>query len=193
MPHVFPSRPENTSSVTDKIWDPPMDVRRRQFLTSPGESLLLPLQALAIADRLSKWTRYSRLPKSFIISSPLLAVPIAQREPGKLWPADTEPSAFWHPILWLPERLVAPFDGERTDVWAVRVALEVAITGLHEVRHRNLAEHPCHDRTRLQRPRHHSTSHQTAPQCAEGVPCIEFPPITDRTAGPTGSLARCVG
>ncbi|QNE48698.1 hypothetical protein F1C58_16705 (plasmid) [Glaciihabitans sp. INWT7] len=110
-----------------------MEIRRRQFLTSPGESLLLPMQAMAIADRLSRWTRYSNLPKEVIVSSPLLAIPLSKREPGQRWPAIAEPSAFWHPQLWLPERLTAPETGERTDVWAVRVALELTITGLYDV------------------------------------------------------------
>ena len=59
-----------------------MEIRRRRFLTSPGESLLLPLQAMAIADRLSRWTKYSRLPKDAIVSSALLTVPLVRREPG---------------------------------------------------------------------------------------------------------------
>jgi hypothetical protein len=110
-----------------------MDIRRRQFLTSPGESLLLPMQAMAIADRLSRWTSYTQLPKNVIISSPLLAVPLAKRELGKHWAAVTEPSSFWHPLFWLPERLAAPAAGERIDVWAVRIALELTITGLYDV------------------------------------------------------------
>lgn len=110
-----------------------MEIRRRQFLTQPGESLLLPLQAMAIAERLSRWTAYSNLPKDAIVSSPLLAIPLTVRDAEVHWPADTEPSAFWHPLMWLPERLAEPADDERTDVWAVRVALEMTVSGLYDV------------------------------------------------------------
>lgn len=110
-----------------------MEFRRRQFLTSPGESLLLPLQAMNIADRLSRWTKYSILPKEAIISSPLVAVPLATRAPGSRWPATTEAAAFWHPLLWLPPRLAAPAEGELINVWAVRIALELTVTGLYDV------------------------------------------------------------
>jgi hypothetical protein len=110
-----------------------MEFRRRQFLTSPGESLLLPLQAMNIADRLSRWAKYSRLPKEAIVSSPLVAVPLATRVPGSRWADATDPAAFWHPLLWLPPRLAAPAAGERIDVWAVRIALEVTMTGLYDV------------------------------------------------------------
>ena len=110
-----------------------MDIRRRQYLTSPGESLLLPMQAMAIADRLSRWTRYSNLPRETVVSSPLVAVPLAKREPGTRWPAMAEPASFWHPNLWLPDRLATPADGERTDVWAVRIALELTVSGLYDV------------------------------------------------------------
>ena len=110
-----------------------MEIRRRQFLTSPGESLLLPLQAMAIADRLNRWNHYTNLAKDVVVSSPLLAVPLARRAPGTRWAADAEPAAFWHPNFWLPERLSAPVGDERIDVWAIRVALELTITGLYDV------------------------------------------------------------
>jgi hypothetical protein len=129
----FIRRPENRSEPKIKVWVSPMESRRREFLTSPGESLLLPLQAMDIADRLSRWTRYSNLPKESVVSSPLVAVPLSTRDAGSRFPAETEPSAFWHPQLWLPERLAFPADDERIDVWAIRVALELTITGLYDV------------------------------------------------------------
>jgi hypothetical protein len=110
-----------------------MDLRRRQFLTSPGETLLLPLQAWTIAERLKLTRDYTNLPKESLVSSPLVVVPIPKRPAGQQWPVDTEPAAFWHPLLWLPERLREPQADEPTDVWAVRVALELTVTGLYDM------------------------------------------------------------
>jgi hypothetical protein len=110
-----------------------MEFRRRQFLTEPGESLLLPLRAMEIVERLFTITRESGLSKEQIVTSSLVSIPLFRRNAGQRWSPETEPSLFWHPLLWLPERLAYPNAGVRADVWAISVALEMTVAGLYDV------------------------------------------------------------
>ena len=98
-----------------------MEYRRRQFLTRQGESLLLPLQAMDIVERLTALTRSSGLDNGAIVSSTLVAIPLALRDPGSRWPANIEPQLLWNPLFWLPERLAYPADGVSNDTWAISV------------------------------------------------------------------------
>ena len=98
-----------------------MEYRRRQFLTRPGESLLLPLQAMDIVEPLTALTRSSGLDNASIVSSPLVAVPLARRDPASRWPANIEVQLLWKPLFWLPERLAYPADHVSNDTWAISV------------------------------------------------------------------------
>ncbi|KQO98660.1 hypothetical protein [Leifsonia sp. Leaf264] len=109
-----------------------METRRRQYLTNPGESLVLPLVAHDVIDRRIEWAATVGTPGIDIVTSALVSIPIPLRAPGAKHHPDTNAAAFWHPILWLGDHLAHPIPGEPLDVWAVRVALELTYTGAYD-------------------------------------------------------------
>lgn len=118
--------------------------RRRSFLLEPGESLLLARTGVEVALRFGAWERFTRLPASTIVSNPVVATPLidypAQDHPARAWQG-VNPAALWHPLFWLPDRLSGRYqiqgsDGavtmEGADTWAVRVCLELSMSGLYD-------------------------------------------------------------
>lgn len=120
-----------------------MENRRRAFLTEPGDALVLARTALSIVERYSAFTSESGLDGQYVVSTPLVAVPmpIASKAAGpRGWSPDLNPALFWHPLFWLPPRVALRYrfdsesdvpDIETESEWAVRVALEVTLSELY--------------------------------------------------------------
>ena len=121
------------------------EIRRRAFILEPGESLLLAESSLDVALRYGMWERFTQLPSEVIVSNPITATPLidypAQGHPAQVWP-QVNPASLWHPLMWLPERLAGRYqledaDGyvstEDDDTWAVRVCLELTLSGMYNV------------------------------------------------------------
>lgn len=116
----------------------------RQFLTSPGDTLLLTPTAFEAEDRRIQFEEATGLGAYDTVASLLCAVPIPiypqtpegerHRFPG------VPPTMMWHPLFWLPLRVGALVrlknaDGttyqEDPDVHAARVAMELMMSGLY--------------------------------------------------------------
>ena len=120
------------------------DLRRREFITEPGESMLLARSSLEVALRYGMWQRFTQLPAEAIISNPIAATPLVQYpangHPAQVW-QQVNPACLWHPLMWLPDRLSGRYqiqqpDGtitrEDDDTWAVRVCLELSASGMYD-------------------------------------------------------------
>ena len=118
---------------------------RRPFLTQPGEPLLVAPGPVAAALRFDSWLEFSGCTEQESLLSPMSAVPLPiypeQWAPGfRRWEG-TRPSAMWHPLMWLPDRVAARYSltdsagravVESDDLWAVRVGYELTATGLYD-------------------------------------------------------------
>ncbi|QOD05882.1 hypothetical protein [Pseudarthrobacter sp. BIM B-2242] len=122
-----------------------MELRRRPFLTDPGETLLLSESALDSALRLADWREATGLDLNRIVLDGLTAVPLPlymATPPGPRQFSEVTPSMLWHPLFWLPPRLANRYAGlptgeggapevESNELWSIRVGLELAISGLY--------------------------------------------------------------
>ena len=116
-----------------------MEPRRRAHLTSPGEPLILTRDAAAHAARFQAFIEETALGDNQVLSTVIVSIPlpVARRSAGpRGWPVSMDPSALWHPLFWLPERLAHRYRDEtfvETDnEWSVRVAMESTIAGLYD-------------------------------------------------------------
>lgn len=129
----------------------PEDARRRPLLIEPGEPLLLSRNALDVLVRRTGWIEATGIDEAHTFSTPALCIPLPLYEAN--WPerglrrwAGTRASAMWHPLMWLPRSLshrgtirTVEEDGttietvEPLDVWALRVALELFVSGMYDI------------------------------------------------------------
>ena len=120
------------------------ELRRRAFILEPGESLLLASSSIEVALRFGMWERFSQLPVTAVVSNPVVATPLVEYpehgHPARVW-QQVNPAALWHPLFWLPDRVSGRYqiqaeDGtvsvEDDDTWAVRVCLELSMSGLYD-------------------------------------------------------------
>lgn len=126
--------------------------KRRQFLTEPGEQLLLCQSAVQMAVRYTEWLEFTGVAAvpDAVVSDPVVAIPLPVYEADwperglRRWPG-TRPEAMWHPLMWLPRRLSGryelagtqnpPAELESDQLWAVRVCLELTASGLYDPDH----------------------------------------------------------
>jgi hypothetical protein len=122
-----------------------MELRRRTFLTDPGETLLLSESALDSALRLADWREATGLNMDRIVLDGLTAVPLPlymATPPGPRQFSEVSPGMMWHPLFWLPPRLSNRYAGlptgengapeiESNELWSIRIGLELAISGLY--------------------------------------------------------------
>ena len=120
-----------------------MEPRRRLFLAEPGESLILANSAITIAERHGEFAVLTGLSLDNIAVSPLVSIPmpIQSKSAGpRGWQSNAEPSAFWNPLFWLPQRVARRYrfddNAEGSDIeteseWLVRVSLELTISELY--------------------------------------------------------------
>lgn len=123
-----------------------MTFRRRQYMTEPGEALILPHRSLDIVTRYATFVEDTGLSGDDVCSLPLVAIPVpvhrtARLSSGRAWPSRVSAAMMWHPLMWLPERVsqryrIATPDGgvliETEEEWMVRVALEMMASGLYD-------------------------------------------------------------
>ena len=120
-------------------------VRRRHWLTEPGEPLLAPNEPLTIVGRFLEFTRTTGISPAALSMSRVGAVPVpAPDSPGG------GPRAFhglsadhlWHPLFWLPEHLTrrvmiqesdTSARSETDDEWVARVLLVLELAGVYDV------------------------------------------------------------
>jgi len=128
------------------------DVQRRPFLSAPGERLLMTNDPVTYIERFEEFAIVSGIPEERILAMPLIAtplpVPIKAPAGGLARWTMANPSFFWHPLMWLPERLalraqyrtVDPRSGgtsidyevEPDDTWAIRVVTALSGAGLYD-------------------------------------------------------------
>jgi hypothetical protein len=126
-----------------------VDLIKRPLFTDPGESLLLPSPPLQAAQRWAEFQNAFGLATTEAVLSPLISIPLPMYP--REWPAGrrrwagTPPTAMWHPLMWLPDRLASravletdPGTGEPTEVenralWSVRVMLELTFAGFYDI------------------------------------------------------------
>lgn len=118
---------------------------RRHLLPEARESLLLCMVALDVPFRFEEFAGVTGLADHAIYSSPLLSVPIPRYydipEGQRRWKG-VNPAVLWHPLFWLPPRVADRYEltGENEDeteledddTWALRVALEMTLSGLYD-------------------------------------------------------------
>lgn len=121
-----------------------MDIKRRNLLTEPGDTLLLAKSSLEALSRFSEWSEATGMSSDTFTANTLCAVPIPlypQPEPGVRRFRDVNPEVMWHPLFWLPARVggqyrIAGLDGEMEleseSVRSARIALELGASGLYD-------------------------------------------------------------
>lgn len=118
------------------------EIRRRPYMTDPGESLFLAQSPILTALRFGSFVRDTGIPGNDVLTSALCAVPLPNyRDFGTLrrWEG-TRVEMMWHPLMWLPPSLARPQvkrDGDNEyhepfDLWVVRLCIEMETAGLYE-------------------------------------------------------------
>jgi hypothetical protein len=152
MPQQTPDDDDAMVAALDTLFSLD-DAKRRPYLTLPGESLLLTAHARDLVTRAEKFMIDGGLDAEHVYSGAIVSVPLPRPildagEPDEsgetesviVWPG-TVPTMLWHPLAWLPEHIAFPMtlqaDGEDEfeedeDSWAMRVALEMTMTGLYD-------------------------------------------------------------
>jgi len=113
---------------------------RRQFLLEEGEQILVTRDALVSAERLIEFINETGMQPEDIVTDPVVAFPVPVHARGKRFD-NVEPEALWNPLFWLPEDIALRIRIRETDSseprpetdaeWAIRIALEVADSGLY--------------------------------------------------------------
>jgi len=138
------------------------EFKRRACVSQPGDPLLLPLTARASdhqpGDMATQTVRRhmtwidaavgpgasedpANLARFLRLATVLVPLPIYTDSPGRQF-AHVAPEMLWHPLFWLPSRCAGRYqlmsvDGEDLgpedeDAWAVRVVLEMSVSGLYD-------------------------------------------------------------
>lgn len=113
---------------------------RRPFLAEPDNALVLPTSPAALAHNYSAFLDVTGLTAADVVATPLVLIPLPQvnRAAGpRGWPATLNPAIAWHPLFWLPDRVAFRYRFDADEIesdqeWAVRVALEVSVSGLYD-------------------------------------------------------------
>lgn len=113
---------------------------RRHFLLREGEQILVTPDALDSAERLADFVHETGIAPEDIVTDPVVALPLPIHARGKRFD-DIEPDALWNPLFWLPEDIALRIRIRENDTseprpetdaeWAIRIALEVAGSGLY--------------------------------------------------------------
>lgn len=122
-----------------------MELKRRQLLTEPGDTLLLSKSSLESFSRFAVWQEATGMRPEDFSSNALCAVPIPYYRPtapGQRRFANVNPTALWHPLFWLPERLAGEYrlatgpngemEPESPAVHSARIAMELTNSGLYD-------------------------------------------------------------
>lgn len=114
---------------------------RRTFLLESGEQLLVTRDALIAAERLTDFVTESGIAPELTVADPVTAVPLPVHTRGQRFD-DVNPTALWNPLFWLPESLALRVRIRENDTaeprpetdaeWAIRIALELASSGLYD-------------------------------------------------------------
>lgn len=121
--------------------------RRRRFLTYPGESLLVPLNAADFVARFPEFEEITGLDTTDIYLPSITSIPLPMYKDGYGKNHNRLPNVrtdfMWHPFVWLPADIVGRYsitqaDGEPPivepdDVWALRMGLLMQNTGLYDI------------------------------------------------------------
>jgi len=114
---------------------------RRHFVLGPGEQLLISRDALVSVERLVSFCEQTGLSPEVVVSDPLVALPLP------IYARDTrfsgvKPEALWHPLFWLPADVALRLRIRESDSseprpeseteWALRIAIELSHSGLHD-------------------------------------------------------------
>ena len=119
---------------------------RRHMLTEPGDTLLPAASAIDNAYRFTDWVEATGMDASRIVVGGLCSVPLpiyVDEPAGPRQFSEIAPGMMWHPLFWLPPRLAKRYVGlptgpdgapedESDDIWSVRVALELSVSGLYD-------------------------------------------------------------
>lgn len=113
---------------------------RRKFLLDADEQLLITRDALVSAERLTDFVNETGIAPEDIVADPVTALPLPIHARGKRFDS-VEPEALWNPLFWLPEDIALRIRIRENDTseprpetdpeWAIRVALEIAESGLY--------------------------------------------------------------
>lgn len=128
----------------DQIEQP---ARRRQYLTTPGEGMILSPDLNVFSERFNQFIEDADLGSDDLVSSPVVAFPIPQATRGTdgallRWDG-INPAMMWHPLFWLPAEVAlrvqirdtehGEYRVESNDEWLLRVAVQVTAAGLFDV------------------------------------------------------------
>lgn len=123
-----------------------MEIKRRNLLTEPGDTLLLSKSSLEALTRFSSWIEATGMSSSEFTANTLCAVPLPLYpvpEPGKRRFRNVKPEVMWHPLFWLPTRVggqyrlasattEGEFEPESESVRSARIAMELTASGLFD-------------------------------------------------------------
>jgi len=107
------------------------------------ESLLVTAHVSDTFRRCQQYALDTGIPAERLFSDPIVSIPlpIYEEADDRVVFGSTRPEAFWHPLAWLPEAQAMPAtwldeDGEPESEsdreWAMRLALELAASGLYD-------------------------------------------------------------
>ena len=120
-------------------------IRRRSYMTEPGEPLEVASSVLRSAVRYRVFATDTGIDPAWIRPNPLCCVPLPTYPDA--WPAGRRrwprlrPSMLWHPLLWMPDRLATRYtlvdesdicSTEPDDIWCLRVCLELQAAGIYD-------------------------------------------------------------
>lgn len=121
---------------------------RRRSPLDEGTSLLLAASPIERRKEVADFMDFTGIGRDGVLVSPLVSIPLpmynfAVRHPGsRRWPG-TKAESMWHPLMWLPQRLAGRFTypdpetgqpvRESDALWAIRVALELSLSGIYDV------------------------------------------------------------
>lgn len=125
---------------------PEPEFRRREWMTEPGEPLLLSRDPIESVIRFGQFSEQTGIDTDSVYAGRLVAIPLPiypeTWAPGTRRWGGTKAQMMWHPIMWLPTytttRQNLPSDRaegtspETDDEWAIRVALELTASGLYD-------------------------------------------------------------
>lgn len=122
-----------------------MDIKRRNLLTEPEDTLLLSKSSLEALSRFSEWSEATGQGTDEYTANTLCAVPIpvySQPAPGERRFKNVNPRVMWHPLFWLPERVGGSYriasgpngelEFESEAIRSIRIAMELSASGLYD-------------------------------------------------------------
>ena len=120
-------------------------IRRRSYMTEPGEPLEVASSVLRSAVRHRVFATDTGIDPAWMRPNPLCCVPLLTYPDA--WPAGRRrwprlrAAMLWHPLLWLPDRLATRYtlvdesdicSTEPDDIWCLRVCLELQAAGIYD-------------------------------------------------------------